>query len=106
MLSEDELERERAFDRLKGQRDAQSLANAERLAFNEGWRQGYEEGLLLGRIQASQKSLGQPVTPNEELLRLPAEELARLADQLTDQVWSKPYGAKPLPGEEGSTRGP
>jgi predicted transposase/invertase (TIGR01784 family) len=107
MLSKDELERERYLDRLKAQRDAQSLANAERLALEEGRRQGHEtghekgveQGKLIGRIQLLENILGQPQTAEDELRRQSVAELARLAEILQAKL-PKPNGKEQSPGEE------
>jgi predicted transposase/invertase (TIGR01784 family) len=91
MLSKDELERERYLDRLKGQRDAQSLANAARFEREAGREEGRREEML-ARIQLCQRALKQPVTPKEELLRLQGDDLARLAEQLDSQLLSNING--------------
>jgi flagellar biosynthesis/type III secretory pathway protein FliH len=95
MLSKDELERERYLDRLKGQRDAESLANAARFEREAGHEAGREEGRkeqIIARIRFVQRMLKQPVTPDEEFAELAADTLAELADKLEAEVLSKTNG--------------
>jgi hypothetical protein len=92
MLSKDELERERAFDRLKGQRDTQSLANAARFEREAGREEGRKEQII-ARIRFAQRMLKQPVTPDEEFAELAADTLAELADKLDAEVLSKTNGS-------------
>ncbi|MBI1916649.1 MAG: Rpn family recombination-promoting nuclease/putative transposase [Planctomycetes bacterium] len=94
MLSQDELERERYLDRLKAERDAASLQHGYRLARESGLEEGREEGELIGRIHLCQRMLKQPLTPKEELLRQPIEELYRLSEQLEAQLLPKQNGAE------------
>jgi hypothetical protein len=75
VLTQDDLERERYEARIKLQRDASSRILAARL-------DGLEQGELIGRIQTWQRFLKYSVTPREELLTMPLEQLQHLADQL------------------------
>jgi predicted transposase/invertase (TIGR01784 family) len=90
VLSQDQIERQRYEDRLKAQRDAATREyfsqNAHRLGLEKGLEEGREQGEVVGRIQLAQRLLRQTVTPREELLRLPPEELATLAQQLEQQL--------------------
>jgi predicted transposase/invertase (TIGR01784 family) len=94
MLSQDDLERQRYLDRLKGQRDAASLLHGYRLARESGLEEGREEGELVGRIHQCQRMLRQPLTPKKELFQQSIEELARLLEQFEAQLLPKTNGAE------------
>jgi predicted transposase/invertase (TIGR01784 family) len=77
MLTQNDLERERYEARIKQQRDERSRIAA-----------AHTIGEMIGSIHLCQRFLQQPLTPREELLILPAEELGRLAEQLEQAVLS------------------
>jgi predicted transposase/invertase (TIGR01784 family) len=94
-ISRDELERHRAAERLKGERDAADLLATARFdghqqGFDEGIVKGREEGIekgkVMGRIQLLQQLLQQPETSSEELQRLPEQSLLQLEESLKRQV--------------------
>jgi hypothetical protein len=82
-----DLKRERDEARVKLQRDEISRLKAARM---EGHAEGRTEGEKVGIIQVCQRSLQRPVTPKEELLALPAEELKRLAEQWEKELLTEP----------------
>jgi predicted transposase/invertase (TIGR01784 family) len=106
VLTQDELERERYEARLKAQRDHASFTNyAQDLAKRElekglqqglekgrkeglekGRKEGLQKGELVGRVHAYRDLLQQPLTPAEELLALPLDQLARLTEDLKRQA--------------------
>jgi hypothetical protein len=98
MLSQDDLERQRYLDRLKGQRDAASLLHGYRLARESGLKEGFEEGMeqgeLVGCISLCQRLLKLPLTPKEQLYQQSVEELTRLVEQLKAQLPPKVNGAE------------
>jgi len=75
VLTQNELERERYLTRVKLQRDELSRLHSAR-----------EEGQLVGAIQAYQDLLHRPLTTAEELLRMPLEQLHRLAQDLRREL--------------------
>jgi hypothetical protein len=112
-VSQDEIERHRAAERLKGERDAASLAADARVA-KEELRQALEEfrrereepkqaqeeakvarqralakGQRIGRIQLRQQLLAQPETSSADLDQLPDEDLAQLEESLKQQLNGK-----------------
>ncbi len=83
VLSQNDLERERYLARVKVQRDELSrLASAR----EDGREEGREQGKLIGAIQTCQDLLKQPLTPTEQLLKLPIADLQRLVEQLKQQL--------------------
>jgi predicted transposase/invertase (TIGR01784 family) len=96
-LSQDEIERHRAAERLRIQRDATDLVASARDARQigreegreEGWQQGIERGKRIGRIQGLQQQLEQAETSDAELSRLPEPDLVQLEDSLKRQLQSK-----------------
>jgi hypothetical protein len=105
-ISQEELERHRAAERLRAQRDAASLAEDVRVAhqvgFDEGYEIGFEKGIqkaieeaiwkaigkgeVIGRIQLLQQLLKQPETSSTELKGLPEEELVQREEILKRQL--------------------
>jgi hypothetical protein len=79
MLSAADLERERLQARRKWQLD-----------YNAGMTEARMEGVMAGEeigvIRVCQNVLGQPVTPHEALLQLPAEELTLLAERFRKEA--------------------
>ncbi len=49
-----------------------------------------QEGRLVGRIALAQSILGDPATPEEELLRRSPEDLAALAKSLEERLRARP----------------
>jgi predicted transposase/invertase (TIGR01784 family) len=115
-LSQDEIERHRAAERLKGERDAADLRASARMAraeglqagreegrregFDEGIEKGIEKGKLIGRIQLLQQLLGQPETASEELNRLPEQDLLQMEESLKRELSGKRQAnGTPPPGE-------
>jgi flagellar biosynthesis/type III secretory pathway protein FliH len=95
-----------------------NVANAERLALEEGRRRGHEQGWdegqeagleegrkkeLLPRIHFAQRVLKKPAMSDEELLRLSADDLAELANKLETEALSRTNGA--AQPHEGETKG-
>jgi predicted transposase/invertase (TIGR01784 family) len=99
MLAQNDLERERYEARVKLQRDEMSrIKVAEAGGIEKGIVKGRAEGNLIGTIHLCQRSLRRTLTPEEELLALPAEELKRLAQQWENELLtelSKNAGNKP-----------
>jgi flagellar biosynthesis/type III secretory pathway protein FliH len=89
-MTHNDQERERYEARLKAERDHHMFfTEGRREAWQEGYQEGFEEGLrealaerLVRMIRVIQRFLGRPVTPAEELLGQPLEELDRLAQEL------------------------
>ncbi|HVA49699.1 MAG TPA: hypothetical protein VNH11_25255 [Pirellulales bacterium] len=89
MISRTDRERELYQSRLKMRRDISAeVTSAKQAAQAEGLKQGLEQGLAEGRastrradIQSLQKSLGQSVTPLEQLQTLSWDEL--------ESVWAR-----------------
>jgi len=79
MLTKDFIEWERYESRQKAARDQMSLLEG-------ALEQGLEEGRLMERVQLCQQLLHLPVTPQDELLRLPSEELRALAETLKAEL--------------------
>jgi hypothetical protein len=89
MLTQSDLERERYEARLKLERDRISYEqHMQTLAMEakEGREQGRAEGEQIGRIHLCEQFLNRPLTPTEQLLGRPLEELVKLADELQAQV--------------------
>ncbi|MCR4414817.1 MAG: Rpn family recombination-promoting nuclease/putative transposase [Thermoguttaceae bacterium] len=90
MLTKDALERERYEARQKAIRDQMSLLEG---ALEQGLEQGLErgrtQGMLIERVRLCQQLLNRPVTPEDELLRLPIDELRALADKLKSELASR-----------------
>lgn len=80
MLTKDAALRERYESRQKAIRDQMSLLHD---ALEEGLEKGREQGVLIGRVQLCQQLLHRPVTPEEDLLTLPIEELRQRAESMT-----------------------
>ena|SRR5271166_5566892 len=118
--SPEEIERHRAAERLKGERDAADrLATARFLGHQEGFREGFDEGFkigfaesiakcreeaiakseLVGSIRLLQQLLQQPETSSEELIQLPEQNLVQLDESLRRQFGSK-KGTKGTPPVE------
>jgi len=79
MLTKDFIEWERYESRQKAARDQMSLLEG-------ALEQGLEKGRLMERVQLCQQLLHLPVTPQDELLRLPSEELRALAETLKAEL--------------------
>jgi len=108
-ISQSELERQRYLERQRAEQDAASLAEDARVAhqvgFDEGLEQGIEKGIeqgiekgiQIGRIKLLQQLLEQPETSNEELSRLPEQQLGQLEESLKQQLRGKrlPNGPPP-----------
>lgn len=109
VFSQSDHERERYEARLKWQRDQYSFIaalspaqdEAQQRGLEQGLKQGLKKGLeqgqeqgqqktLVGQIRLHQRLLGQPVTPEGELLAQPLKALQSLADQLTQALLSRP----------------
>src|SRR5262245_11998718 len=102
-VSQDELERHRALEWERAERDAASLAadfkaaQEERKAALEELEEtrkkarqvGFEIGIRIGRIRLLQEFLGQPETPDEVLIPRPEQDLMRLEESLLHQFSSK-----------------
>ena len=81
-------------DRLAGIRDRLSSVHyalkiceqGTEWAYEEGFRQGFEEGLLITRIQLRQQRLNRPLTPEAKLRRLSIGKLRSLAEQLASET--------------------
>ena len=98
MLTQSDIERERYEARLKLERDRisfekrmQKLATeGQEQAREQGREEGQEQGLAIGRllgcIHTYQRLLGHPLTPTEDLLALPLEELQRRAQEIEQQL--------------------
>jgi len=87
MLTKDFTEWERYESRQKAIRDQMSLLEgALEQGLEKGLEQGLEQGALMGRVQLCQQLLRLPVTPQDELLRLPFEELRALAESLRSEL--------------------
>jgi len=108
MVTQSDLERERYEARVKLERDRKSLEryaqtpegaaeiaalSAERAvqlariqALGQGIKEGRAIGEQVGRIHSYQKLLGLPLTPSEDLLTLPLDELTRRAEALEQQL--------------------
>jgi hypothetical protein len=84
MLTQGELERERNESRLKAARDRLSFFKD---AFEEGFEQGLEMGKFIESIRISQHRLNRPLTPRDELMSLPLDELRRQADALEMELF-------------------
>jgi predicted transposase/invertase (TIGR01784 family) len=116
-LSQEELERQRARDRLWVQRDAADLiATAKaaqqeaeaaqqeakaaqqeaKAARQEGIEIGIDKGVLIGSIQTLQRLLKQPQTPRAELSQLSEEQLVQREESLNQQL-NGPKGANGTP---------
>jgi len=83
MLAKDAIERERYEARQKAVRDQMSLLEG---ALEQGLEKGREQGVLIGWVQLCQQLLHLPVTPQDELLRLPPGELRALAERLRSEL--------------------
>jgi hypothetical protein len=96
-LSQDEIERHRAAERLRIQRDAADLMASARDARQIGREEGFERGKQIGRIQLLQQQLEQPETSDAELSRLPELDLEQLEESLMRQLQGKKHanGAPP-----------
>jgi predicted transposase/invertase (TIGR01784 family) len=112
-ISQDEIERHRAAERLKGERDAADrLATAKLVSRQEGIgegiqigreqgvAQGIEKGTWIGRIQLLQELLRQAVMSNEELTLLTDEALLLLEESLQRQLGGKQNGNGASPAEQ------
>jgi predicted transposase/invertase (TIGR01784 family) len=95
MLTQSDLERERYEARVKLERDRISnLLSARKEGLQEGRAEGRAEGLkegreigeLVGRIHSYQELLGRALTPTQELLDIPLEELYRRVEELKQQL--------------------
>jgi predicted transposase/invertase (TIGR01784 family) len=83
IMSQSELEWERYQSRLKFQRDQNMYLKD---ATDKGLKQGLEQGEILGQIHAYQRLLKLPMSPREELLALPLDELRAQAQDLEQQL--------------------
>src|SRR5262249_55294597 len=91
VLTQTDLERERYEARHKAQHDYNTIVKVANLEGREAGRQegrqeGRTEGEKIGVIHLCERLLNRSVTPAEKLTALSAEELARLAEELQDQV--------------------
>jgi hypothetical protein len=75
MMTQSEIEQERYQARLRFQRDQHSNLMAAR-----------EEGEILGRISVCQRLLKLPLTPREDLLAVPWEELQAKLKAMEQQL--------------------
>jgi hypothetical protein len=88
-ISQEEIERHWAAERLRAQRDAADRLATARLL-------GQQEGELIGRIRLLQELLQQPVTPREELTQRPESDLVQLEATLQAQLRTgKPANGTP-----------
>jgi flagellar biosynthesis/type III secretory pathway protein FliH len=78
--------------REEGRAQGRAESRAERR--QEGFAKGIEKGIFLGRIRLLQQLLGQPEASNEELQRLPEQDLLQLEESLKQQL----RGKKPANG--------
>jgi hypothetical protein len=83
MIARNPRERELYEARLKMQRDEQSRIEAAR---DQSHAEGRLEGRLEGRIQLLQQLLGVPESTADEFERLTTDELARLEQDLQQQL--------------------
>jgi flagellar biosynthesis/type III secretory pathway protein FliH len=92
-ISQDEIERHRAAERLRAQRDAADLQAWARDARQEGRQEGREEGIergeLMGRIRLLQQLLEQPETPRAELSHVAEADLVQMEESLQRQLRGK-----------------
>jgi len=91
MLTKDAIERERYEARQKAVRDQMSLLEGAleqglEKGLAQGREEGREQGALMERVQLCQQLLHLPVTPQDELLRLPPGELRALAERLRSEL--------------------
>ena len=104
-VTQDELERERYYDREKARMDALSwekalerrhakaLAEAQAQALAEGLAKGIAEGraeglaeALIGQVRLCERFLRRLPRPDEQLQALSVDELQRLVDQLRSEL--------------------
>jgi predicted transposase/invertase (TIGR01784 family) len=86
MLAQSDVERERYEARRKAQLDYLTGLKAAR---QEGRQEGHTEGRAegeIGRIHLCERLLKRPLTPTEQLVNRPLEDLIQLADELQSQV--------------------
>jgi predicted transposase/invertase (TIGR01784 family) len=86
MLSKNDVERERYRARLKWERDQTAFINEAR---EQGEKKGFEQGEkkgIVGRIHLCQRWLKMDLTPAEELLARPLEELEAEAKSFEHQI--------------------
>jgi flagellar biosynthesis/type III secretory pathway protein FliH len=108
-LSQDEIERHRAAERLRIQRDAADLLASARDArqigrdegreegreegrqqgIEQGKKEGREQGERIGRIRLLQQLLEKPETSRAELSSLPEPDLVQLEEFLLQQLRGK-----------------
>src|ERR1051325_3335018 len=92
-ISQEERERQWALERQRVENDARDLIATAKFArqdgIEEGIEKGIEKGKSIGRIQLLQQLLGQPETSNEELNRLPEQELIQMESSLRQQLSAK-----------------
>jgi predicted transposase/invertase (TIGR01784 family) len=88
-LSQDEIERHRAAERLRIERDAADLRASARDARQIGFQEGFEKGQLVSRVRLLQQLLEQSEASLEELARLPVEDLEHLEESLKSQLGRK-----------------
>jgi predicted transposase/invertase (TIGR01784 family) len=95
IMTHNDIEREQYESRWRAMLEERSrMVDARREAMEQGLKEGREEGrnegrgegALVERVRFAQAVLKLPVTPEEELYRMPREELKALADRLTQQV--------------------
>ena len=85
-MAQTNLERERYEARRKAQLDYNTGLKVARM---EGIEEGVAKGVARGQIHLihfCERLLHRPETTDEQLIALPLEELARLADELQAQV--------------------
>jgi predicted transposase/invertase (TIGR01784 family) len=91
MITQSDIEREKYEARLKYQLDQNTLNNALRRAEDtarQAEQRGEQRGKQIGLIQAFERILQRPATPEEQLLAMPLEDLTRLAAELEKQALS------------------
>jgi predicted transposase/invertase (TIGR01784 family) len=95
-LSQNEIERHRAAERLRAERDAADLVAEAKASRQEGFQKGIAKGKLVGRIQLLQQLLQQPEMSSEELGQQSEQDLQQLEERLNRQFrGSKPANGSP-----------
>jgi hypothetical protein len=94
VLSQSDLERERYLARVRLERDERSRLRSAR---EDGLEKGREQGKLIGVIHLCRDLLQRPLTPREQLVTLPVEQLRQLAQQLRQEVRQPPNGGPASP---------
>jgi predicted transposase/invertase (TIGR01784 family) len=111
-ISQAEIERQRAAERLRAQYDYQDSMTSAKVAGRQEGREegrqegrqegieigveiGFEKGTRIGHIQILQKLLGQPETPTAQLRQKPETDLVQLEETLLRLLQE---GKKPING--------